>query len=60
MFGRKPAVVWHDDKLGETLSMFRNERAHMALVRTVVEAADGVCCALLEADKMLCLVLFLG
>jgi CBS domain containing-hemolysin-like protein len=35
LFGRKPAVVWHDDKLGETLSMFRQQRAHMALVRDV-------------------------
>ncbi len=35
LFGRKPMVVWHDQKLGETLSMFRNERAHMAIVRDV-------------------------
>ncbi len=36
LFGRKPAVVWHDDKLGETLSMFRQQRSHMAIVRDVV------------------------
>jgi CBS domain containing-hemolysin-like protein len=35
LFGRKPAVVWHDSKLGETLSMFRQEKSHMAVVRDV-------------------------
>ena len=35
LFGRKPAVVWHDSKLGETLSMFRQEKSHMAIVRDV-------------------------
>ncbi len=28
-------VVWHDQKLGETLAMFRNEHAHLAIVRDV-------------------------
>lgn len=36
LFGRKPAVAWHDDKLGETLTLFRQQRAHMAIVRDVV------------------------
>ena len=36
LFGRKPAVVWHDSKLGETLSMFKAEKSHMAIVRDVV------------------------
>ena len=35
LFGRKPAVVWHDSKLGETLNMFRKEKSHMAIVRDV-------------------------
>lgn len=35
MFGRKPAVVWHDQNLGDTLRMFCEERAHMAIVRDV-------------------------
>ena len=35
LFGRKPAVVWHDSKLGETLSMFKSEKSHMAIVRDV-------------------------
>ncbi len=35
LFGRKPAVVWHDDKLGATLTLFKQERAHMAIVRDV-------------------------
>jgi CBS domain containing-hemolysin-like protein len=35
LFGRKPGVVWHDSKLGETLSMFRQEKSHMAVVRDV-------------------------
>jgi CBS domain containing-hemolysin-like protein len=33
-------VVWHDQKLGETLSMFRNERAHLAIVRDVENEGD--------------------
>jgi metal transporter CNNM len=40
LFGRKPIFVWHDDKLGETLSTFRNERAHLALVRDVENEGD--------------------
>ncbi len=44
LFGRKPAVVWHDDKLGETLSKFKAERAHMAIVRDVV--SEGTVSAL--------------
>jgi CBS domain containing-hemolysin-like protein len=35
LFGRQPSVVWVDQKLGETLNMFRNGRSHMAIVRTV-------------------------
>jgi CRP-like cAMP-binding protein len=41
MFGRRPIFVWHDDKLGVTLSTFRNERAHLALVRDVENQGDG-------------------
>lgn len=41
MFGRRPIFVWHDDKLGETLSTFRNERAHLALVRDVESQGEG-------------------
>jgi hypothetical protein len=26
LFGRQPMVVWHDQKLGETLSLFRKGR----------------------------------
>ncbi len=41
--------VWHDDKLGETLSMFRHSRGHMAIVRDVeqqgeVDCGVVVCC----------------
>jgi hypothetical protein len=36
-------VVWHDQKLGETLSMFRNERAHLAIVRDVENEGDVSC-----------------
>ncbi len=35
LFGRKPGVVWHDSKLGETLTMFKQEKSHMAIVRDV-------------------------
>ncbi len=28
-------MVWHDSKLGETLSMFKAEKSHMAIVRDV-------------------------
>lgn len=41
LFGRKPMVVWHDQKLGETLTMFRNERAHLAIVRDVETQGSG-------------------
>ncbi|RYH13696.1 hypothetical protein EON65_35005 [archaeon] len=34
-------VVWHDQKLGETLQMFRQERAHMAIVRDVCSEGEG-------------------
>jgi metal transporter CNNM len=40
LFGRKPSVVWHDDKLGDTLSMFRHTRGHMAIVRDVVSEGN--------------------
>ena len=33
LFGRTPAVVLVNGTLGETLNMFRNEGAHMALVK---------------------------
>lgn len=39
LFGRKPGNVLSDCKLGETLRKFRNEKAHMAIVR---EAPDWV------------------
>jgi CBS domain containing-hemolysin-like protein len=42
LFGRKPAVIWHDSKLGETLTMFRQEKSHMAIVRDVVQLAENV------------------
>lgn len=35
LFGRKPTVIWHDQKLGETLALFRKERTHLAIVRDV-------------------------
>lgn len=35
LFGRKVPVVWYDQKLGETLRVFREERAHIAIVRDV-------------------------
>eukprot|EP00981_Chlorochromonas_danica_P012184 scaffold4610_cov180-Ochromonas_danica.AAC.1 len=41
LFGRKPVVVWHDQSLGETLTTFRQERAHMAIVRDVMSEGGG-------------------
>lgn len=41
LFGRRPIFVWHDDKLGQTLATFRNERAHLALVRDVENEGEG-------------------
>ena len=41
LFGRQPAVVWHDQKLGETLSMFKKGRSHMAIVRNVNDTGPG-------------------
>lgn len=40
LFGRKPIVVWHDDKLGQTLATFRDERSHMAMVRDVDNSGE--------------------
>ena len=40
LFGRKPGVVWHDNKLGETLGMFKQEKSHMAIVRDVESVGD--------------------
>lgn len=40
LFGRKAQFVWHDDRLGETLSMFRQMRGHMAIVRDVVSQGE--------------------
>jgi hypothetical protein len=34
-------TVWHDQLLGETLSNFRRERAHLAIVRDVVFEGEG-------------------
>ena len=34
--GHRPVVVWHDDRLGDMLRMFRGEGAEMAVVRQVV------------------------
>lgn len=34
-FGRTPIVVWHDDTLGNILTIFRTERLHIAVVRDV-------------------------
>ncbi|KAJ1437700.1 hypothetical protein B484DRAFT_324434 [Ochromonadaceae sp. CCMP2298] len=45
LFGRKPAVVWHDQKLGETLAMFKREKAHMAVVR------DAPCFGSVKIDR---------
>jgi len=57
LFGRKPMVVWHDTSLGETLAMFRQEHAHLAIVRDVVSIGNvsvflifshlAVCCVVL-------------
>jgi hypothetical protein len=33
-------VVWHDSRLGETLSIFRQEHAHLAIVRDVVNVGS--------------------
>jgi Mg2+/Co2+ transporter CorC len=33
-------VVWHDQGLGETLTGFRQERAHMAIVRDVLSEGE--------------------
>ncbi len=41
LFGRKPMTAWHDQALGETLASFRQERAHMAIVRDVVSEGGG-------------------
>ncbi len=40
-FGRRPVMVWHDQLLGEILSTFRRERAHLAIVRDVVFEGEG-------------------
>lgn len=40
LFGRKPIFVWHDQTLGEVLSTFQKERAHIALVRDVENSGD--------------------
>ena len=42
LFGRQPAVVWHDQKLGETLSMFKKGKSHMAIVRNVNDTGPGI------------------
>jgi hypothetical protein len=34
-------VVYDDDNLGQVLQQFKNGRAHMAVVRGVVEHDDG-------------------
>lgn len=34
-FGRQPACVWPDQKLGEVLKIFLKNRSHMAIVRDV-------------------------
>ncbi len=41
LFGRTPCVVWHDEKLGETLKLFKSSRSHMGIVRDVVEGENG-------------------
>ncbi len=41
LFGRQPIVVWHDQKLGETLSLFKKGRSHMAIVRDVKDDWTG-------------------
>ena len=40
LFGRKPAVIWHDDKLGETLSTFR--LVNPFIVPTLVTTEHGI------------------
>eukprot|EP00604_Paraphysomonas_vestita_P004004 CAMPEP_0174824384 /NCGR_PEP_ID=MMETSP1107-20130205/33806_1 /TAXON_ID=36770 /ORGANISM="Paraphysomonas vestita, Strain GFlagA" /LENGTH=208 /DNA_ID=CAMNT_0016051475 /DNA_START=461 /DNA_END=1088 /DNA_ORIENTATION=+ len=35
LFGRAPIVVWHDQKLGEVLSVFKQSKGHLAIVRDV-------------------------
>jgi len=34
-------VVWHDTSLGETLSMFRREHGHLAIVRDVISIGNS-------------------
>jgi len=53
LFGRRPIFVWHDDKLGQTLATFRNERAHLALVRDVESQGE------VSRYAILCFVVFL-
>lgn len=41
LFGRRPPVVWPDQKLGEVLKMFRQSHGHMAIVRDVCNSGPG-------------------
>ena len=51
LFGRKPAVVWHDDNLGDTLAMFKREKSHMAIVRDVENDGSAVSVPLCSKKK---------
>eukprot|EP01038_Epipyxis_sp_PR26KG_P009855 gene9855-13257_t len=41
LFSRHPCFVWHDQRLGETLTLFKKERGHMAIVRDIEENGPG-------------------
>ncbi len=59
LFGRKPGVVWHDNKLGETLGMFKQEKSHMAIVRDVESVGEVIFCfSAASLTKIFCSILF--
>ena len=41
VFGRQPLVIWNDQTLGETLTLFKNGGSHMAIVRIVNNSGFG-------------------
>jgi metal transporter CNNM len=41
LFGRRPVVAWHDERLGEILTTFKKEKSHIAVVRNVNSTGPG-------------------
>ena len=41
VFGRQPLVIWNDQTLGETLTLFKNGGSHIAIVRIVNNSGFG-------------------